>query len=368
MKLLLLLTLPLLAQSTPWHKLAKYTFADYESEFNRAYSPEERTLRQPIFEAKLKSITTHNSGNPSYYRGVNHMSDRFPHELSESSGLDRSLLYNRPRNTAPTLAHVNTADLADSMDWRSKNVITPVKNQGGCGSCWTFASTETLESHWAIKTGHLEELSEQFILDCTPNPHQCGGSGGCGGGTAELAYDRLAQLGGIPSEWTYPYVSGMGGNQTCHGLPLHPQHPHSGSVMAAANVSSHVSLPSNENDPLLKAVATLGPLAISVAAGDWHDYEEGVYDGGNATNPELDHLVQLVGYGADGDKLYWLVRNSWTPEWGENGYIRLKRTPPGEDPPCGVDVNPLSGNGCAGGPPTVKGLSLIHISEPTRPY
>ena len=84
-----------------------------------------------------------------------------------------------------------------------------------------------MESHWAIKTGMLMELSEQFILDCTPNPEECGGTGGCGGGTAELAYAKLAELGAIPTEWEYPYVSILGNASTCHGLPLAVESPHS---------------------------------------------------------------------------------------------------------------------------------------------
>jgi len=343
------------AQHTPWHALGNYSLSDYEVDFHRSYSPAERILRSPHFEARLQAIRVHNSQSNGYHRGVNHLTDRLPHEHAALKGLDRSLLYNTPRKSEMSFSHIAVEELPKSVDWRTKNVVTPVKNQGVCGSCWSFASAETLESHWAIKTGKLEDLSEQFILDCTPNSHQCGGTGGCGGGTAELAYARLVQLGGLPSEWTYPYTSGgAAGNGTCHGLPLTPQHAHSGSVMAAATLTGHVSLPSNEPDPLLKALATLGPLTISVAAGDWHDYESGIYDGGNATNPELDHLVQLVGYGEDDGKLYWLVRNSWTPEWGENGYIRLARTAPGEAPVCGIDVNPMDGNGCTGGPPTVK--------------
>jgi cathepsin L len=215
-------------------------------------------------------------------------------------------------------------------------------------------SAETIESHWYLKTGELQELSEQFILDCTPNPHACGGTGGCSGGTAALAYARLKALGGIPSEWTYPYMSILGKNGTCHGLPLPAaiESPHSGKVGKAANVSGHVSLPTNSYDAMMDAISSKGPLAVSVDAGAWHDYEEGIFSGGNATNPTLDHLVQLVGYGETPQgQQYFLVRNSWTPLWGEAGYIRLHRS---STPTCGIDLNPGDGDGCKGGPPTVK--------------
>jgi len=234
-----------------------------------------------------------------------------------------------------------------------------IVSKGSCGSCWTFASAETAESHWALLTGHLEDLSEQFILDCTPNPHQCGGQGGCFGGTAALAYEQLASRGGIASEWTYPYISGTGNKATCKApSTVPPQHPHSGAIMLAANITSHISLKTNSYAAMLEAVALKGPLAITVDAGAWHDYESGIFTGGNHTNPDLDHLVQLVGFGTDKGGDYWLVRNSWTPEWGENGYIRVARhdpeDPSSKGPACGVDIDPSDGDGCTGGPPSVK--------------
>ena len=124
--------------------------------------------------------------------------------------------------------------------------------------------------------------------------------------------------------------------------------------MASANVSGHVSVASNSYDAVMEALAHVGPLAVSVDAGSWHDYEEGVFDGGNATNPALDHLVQLVGYGSDADHGdFFLVRNSWTPMWGEAGFIRLKRYGSSEAR-CGIDLSPRDGDGCKGGPPKVK--------------
>jgi len=313
-------------------------------------------------------IVAHNEATPapSYTRAINHMSDRTIEELQSMKGLDRSLLHHqraldmdrRRRLKQEGAIEIDLAALPSRLDWREKGVVTPVKNQGSCGSCWTFASAETLESQWAIATGRLQELSEQFILDCTPNPHECGGTGGCGGGTAELAYGRLKTLGGLPSEWTYPYVSILGNASTCHGVPLPLDAPHSGVPAIAANVTGHVSTTPNSYEELINNLVTKGPLAVSVDASSWHDYAGGVFDGGNHTNPDLDHLVQLVGYGTD-DKSgydYWLIRNSWTPEWGENGFIRLRRHDPtkGATAPCGVDITPLDGNGCKGGPQKVK--------------
>jgi len=244
-----------------------------------------------------------------------------------------------PRVDDSFIAHV---DLPTNVDWREKGIITAVKDQGNCGSCWTFATVEATESAYALATGKLHVLSEQQILDCTPNPQHCGGTGGCDGGTAELAWAKIIQMGGLDSEWIYPYQSYFGNAFTCRY----------GQARAAVMVSSFVNLPPNEQDPILNYLGMTGPLAISVDAATWSSYESGVFNGCNQTAPDIDHAVQLVGYGTDstlGD--YWLVRNSWSPAWGENGYIRLKRT---TEIQCGTDSTPSDGDGCSGGPPTVK--------------
>jgi len=192
-----------------------------------------------------------------------------------------------------------------------------------------------------MKYGILTELSEQQIAACTPNPRHCGGVGGCGGGTAEVAYDGLIAAGGMTSEWFYPYTSHDGTNYDC---VLNPN------MTRFVALSSYDMLPSNVAAPLYQTVATAGPVAITVEAYTWQHYESGVYNGCNQTNPDLDHNVQLVGYGTDpslGD--YWLVRNSWTPLWGENGYIRLLRENP-SSPTCGNDTSPQDGSGCDNGP------------------
>jgi cathepsin L len=139
-------------------------------------------------------------------------------------------------------------------------------------------------------------------------------------------------------------MSYRGSNYKCHFSPIR--------TPVAANISGVVKLPANQYSPLMNAVATLGPISISVDASAWHEYESGVFTGCNATNIDINHAVVLVGYGTDsksGD--YWLVRNSWAPTWGEQGYIRIARS---SSPKCGVDNSPLDGTGCKGGPSSVS--------------
>jgi len=148
----------------------------------------------------------------------------------------------------------------------------------------------------------------------------------------------------LSSEWTYPYQSYQGSNFDCQfSKSMTPP---------IAMLTGYKDLAVNEYDPIMMALAFVGPLAIAVDANEWGSYESGVFNGCNLVNPDIDHGVQLVGYGTDATGLgqYWLVRNSWSSDWGENGYIRIGRS---NNVTCGVDLNPSDGTGCKNGPPNV---------------
>ena len=240
-----------------------------------------------------------------------------------------------------TLCAARAADAA----WRRAGVVTAVKNQGGCGSCWAFAATEAVESAFALATGRLEVLSEQQVLDCTPNPLECGGDGGCTGGTPELAFARMAQLGGLASEWEYPYESFNGRGFACRAAGNA-----TGGAPPLARVAGFQQLPSNERLPVLRALAEHGPLAVNVDASAWFAYESGVFTGCAKASTDIDHAVVLVGYGTDDASGldYYLVRNSWSTAWGEAGYIRLLRR--AGEPACSDDVTPFDGSACKDDP------------------
>jgi len=336
-------------KKTQWFQLDDYTFDDYLQEFSKSYPPQELESRRLIFEDKLQSIRLHNS-NPTntWKKGVNRLTDKTDEEFRRLLGYDKvtghsAWLSRLEQNQKQPGESSKNLDYPINVDWRTQNVITDVKDQGECGSCWSFGTAESVESHWALATGQLWALSEQQILDCTPNPNDCGGTGGCGGGTVEIAYAQIIQMGGLSSEWTYPYQSWKGSNfPNCNFLASN----------IAGSIKNWVNVPANEYDPVMTALAQVGPLAINVDASAWHDYESGVFTGCNMTSPDINHVVQLVGYGVDdqfGD--YWTVRNSWTPGWGENGYIRIRRS---SQVQCGMDTNPQDGTGCNGGPPQVE--------------
>eukprot|EP00906_Rhabdomonas_costata_P030147 RCo042566 len=383
----------LAAMPTPSLSLRGYTPDDYIREFDREYSAEEERSRRALITERLEEIWRHNRDpTKSWKMGVNQFTDRFPEELSALRGLDRSHVF-RPRPSSPPPLSTGSVQRPERWDWRDKGVVSPPKEQGQCGSCWAMAATATVESVLAVQTGKLLELSVQQVVDCTNNTRRCGNTGvgeGCAGATAELAYEFLIARGGHASEWSYPYTS-FGINPAvkcyteadckaacsteCNPCPgpyadpklnktwlCGPAPTPSGLsakacrnlIVPVANVTGYVQLPANELDPVMKALLEVGPLAVVVDASTWVPYASGVFDGCNQTNPVLNHVVQLVGYGNDsvyGD--YWLIRNSWGPLWGEKGYIRIRRTTD-EQGRCGTDSDPQQGTGCDGGPSSVK--------------
>jgi cathepsin F len=217
----------------------------------------------------------------------------------------------------------------DTFDWRTRNVVTPVKNQQACGSCWTFSTTGNLEGLYALKTGRLISLSEQEIVDCSTACCNVPGNGpvcnqGCNGGFMWSAMYDIMSWGGLELESQYPY---LGYPNTC--AKAGPQ---------TARISNYTCIsttagPANENQMMAYSYAN-GPISIALNAALLMNYESGVIDPwfpGFWCDPDtLDHALLIVGWGSAenwiGETIpYWLVKNSWGADWGENGYFRIGR-------------------------------------------
>ena len=313
---------------TLWTDLrdTEYTFGMYKSEFGKNYDDAtEHAVREARFNAELAKIRAHNAAGHSWKMGVNKFTDASVEEKSMFKGLrrDGNLESAQPFD----IATKPVSELPASKDWRNAKpaVVTPTKNQGGCGSCWAFSTVETLESAVAIASGKLLELSPQQVVSCAPNPKDCGGTGGCEGSVQWLGFNYTAQ-GGIVLDSDYPYTAQTG---TCKSNP----------GKAAAGNTGYVRLPANNYSALMNAVVNVGPIAISVDA-SWMSYESGVYSG--TCGSTIDHAVVLVGYGTEGGKDYYLVRNSWGASWGEGGYIKIQRHDD-DSSNCATDEDPSSG-------------------------
>jgi len=203
-----------------------------------------------------------------------------------------------------------------TFDWRDKGAVSPVKDQGQCGSCWAFSTTEEIESMWFLKKGNLSILAPQQIVDCDTVDQ------GCNGGDTPTAYAYVEQAGGMEPESDYPYT-GTGG--TCNANPS--------DFVASISGFEYATPPCNDTctnqdeDTLKSNLASRGPVSICVDAEIWQTYSGGVIepsDGCDSDYSELDHCVQLVGYNSDSTGTYWIVRNSWNTDWGNSGYIYLR--------------------------------------------
>uniref|UniRef100_A0A0D9WAY8 Uncharacterized protein n=1 Tax=Leersia perrieri TaxID=77586 RepID=A0A0D9WAY8_9ORYZ len=218
--------------------------------------------------------------------------------------------------------HDGVEALPESVDWREMGAVAPVKNQGQCGSCWAFSAVAAVEGINKIVTGKLVTLSEQELVECSKN----GQNSGCNGGMMDDAFDFIARNGGIDTDADYPYTARDG---KCD--------------LAKRNTNKIVSIdgfedvPENDEASLRKAVSRQ-PVSVAIDAGgrEFQLYESGVFTGRCGTS--LDHGVVAVGYGTDiatGED-YWTVRNSWGPDWGENGYIRMERNVTAREGKCGI--------------------------------
>jgi len=336
--------------------LSSYTFEQYISEYNKPYEPNtsEWNKRLEIFTANIQTIVSHNAledEDISHMLGVNDFTDMEAHELhmgyakslhpAWSSSEEEGEVMKSSRRLSGHQMELPfqvepISKLPLSVDWREKGVVSPVKSQGGCGSCWAFASIAALESHVAIASNKLISFSEQQLVSCVQNIKHCGGSGGCGGATAEVAYDYIVSQGGIAAEETFPYhaddrkcpieqqqdVSSLLRGASAAAVRVSMEGA-TGFQEAVATIDGYADTPTNDYLSLMNAVAKSGPVVIAVAASTWMMYGGGVFSLSNHAKSsksayELNHGVVVVGYGTDQEsgKDYWIVRNSWGPRWG----------------------------------------------------
>jgi len=280
----------------------------------------EEALRQQIFIEKVAEIEQHNkryeAGEESFSMAINRFSDMLTSEVkSMMNGLKPS---DKSEATATFVKLDSDKDLPETVDWRTKGIVTKVKNQGQCGSCWAFSTTGSFEGQHAKKSGKLVSLSEQQLVDCSGKE----GNQGCNGGLMDLAFKYIKSCGGLETEEHYPYYAE---DRSCKFSKKH----------IAASLTGFVDVTSGDEEALKQAVATIGPISVAIDAshGSFQSYRSGVYNERSCSSTQLDHGVLAVGYGTENGKDYWLVKNSWAESWGEDGYIKMTRN---HNNQCGI--------------------------------
>ncbi|XP_069564848.1 pro-cathepsin H [Brachyistius frenatus] len=308
MKLLLVIAVASVASAFRLSQQDEFHFKSWMAEHSKVYNMNEYYERLQIFTDNKKRIDKHNEGNHSFTMALNPFSDMTFREFQ------RAFLWSEPQNCSATNGNYRSTNgpHPDSIDWRKKgNYVTEVKNQGGCGSCWTFSTTGCLESVIAIAKGKLVPLSEQQLVDCAQdfNNH------GCNGGLPSQAFEYIMYNKGLMTEQDYPYTAFDG---KCVYKP----------DLAAAFVREVMNITAYDEMGMVDAVATNNPVSFAFeVTSDFMHYDRGVYASTKChdTTDKVNHAVLAVGYGQENSVPYWIVKNSWGPSWGMDGYFLIQR-------------------------------------------
>jgi len=285
---------------------------EYKRKYNKVYNEDEEPIRYAIWKKNDEDIVMHNARfDATYTQGHNQYSDLTDEEFkSEIQGNCLLQVAEKQENVTYEYSGFQNNGAPDTVDWVEKGYVTGVKNQGSCGSCYSFGATGSLEGAWYKKTGKLIALSEQQIIDCSLK----NGNHGCEGGLVTRCFKHIKQVGGIESEVDYPYEAKF---VKCR----------LNKSKTVAKVNGFKSLPEKDENALKNALANVGPVAVAINSGrpSFRWYKKGVYYDTLCSQYGLDHAVLAVGYGREGNMDYFLVKNSWGPKWGLKGYIKMAR-------------------------------------------
>jgi cathepsin L len=284
---------------------------------------QEESFRKKVFMENKRLIAKHNqraaNGIHSYTVAMNKFGDMLHHEFVATMNGFKPNLTDEKQNGSLFLTPHNIV-LPKSVDWREEGYVTPVKDQGQCGSCWSFSATGALEGQHFRKSGKLVSLSEQNLVDCSKRF----GNNGCEGGLMDNAFSYIKQNHGIDTEQAYPY---LGKEERCHYNKRE----------VGATDTGFVDIPAGSEQHLQQALATVGPVSVAIDASheSFQFYNSGVYDEAECSSEDLDHGVLAVGYGTDEEsgQDYWIVKNSWGPTWGLQGYVKMARNKKNQ---CGI--------------------------------
>lgn len=317
------------ASAVSFFELVHEEWKSFKATHNKLYDDEtEEKFRMKIFMENKHSIAKHNQlyeqGKVSFKLALNKYADLLSHEFSTLNGYNKTLLRSsvsgERMEEGITFMSPANVELPETVDWRKKGAVTPIKDQGHCGSCWSFSATGALEGQHFRKSGVLVSLSEQNLIDCSA----VYGNNGCNGGLMDNAFKYIKDNGGIDTEKTYPYE---GKDDTCRYDAKN----------TGATDKGFVDIDQGNEQKMKEAIATIGPVSVAIDAShqSFQFYSEGVYYEPECDSQNLDHGVLVVGYGTDeaSGSDYWIVKNSWGTSWGDKGYVKMARN---RENHCGI--------------------------------
>ena len=289
----------------------KNKFEDFINKYNKNYG-DNYNLRYKIFKENLLFIEEHNKKS-QWKMEINKFSDlsddEFINKKSSNIKINNNLIY---------ISNYDSS-LPEEWDWVQKGAVTDVKNQEECGACWAFSAVGAIEAAFFFKTGNLTSMATQQLVDCSKSF----GNNACDGGMPNKAFDFAIQR-GICSENTYWYS----GNpyDVCNNCPV------------ITKISSYINVESNNENALQQAVYKQ-PVSVVLNANNFKSYKSGVMD--SDCDTDFNHAVLVVGWGELNGKKYWKIKNSWGPDWGDNGYILLERNIADSKGRCGIAISPV---------------------------
>jgi cathepsin L len=312
MKVLLLLFVASALALTETEYQQKFT--DWMQQYQRSYAHDAFQAKYQIWKNNYNYIEDWNAAGKSSTLKMNGFGDLTKEEFAKYyKGLKM------PATLPPAGPKVAVDPNAGDVDWRTKGAVTGIKNQGQCGSCWSFSTTGSVEGCHFLGTGMLVSLSEQNLMDCSWSE----GNEGCDGGLMTQAMDYIiTNNNGVDTEASYPYTAES--SQTC--------------LFKASNIGSHEASYVNVNqgdEGDLQTKVTSGPTSVAIDASQssFQFYSSGVYSDPNCSSTQLDHGVLAVGYVNSGSQPYWIVKNSWGTDWGMAGYINMAKN---DNNMCGI--------------------------------